>query len=137
MNCIFCKIIEKEIPAEKIYEDKNVLAFLDIKPINIGHTLVIPKKHFKNIYEIPNEDFCNLMLVVKKLSNIIKKSLKADGINIGMNNDESAGQIIFHSHIHIIPRFKKDNLKHWKGKGKYKKGEIEDILKKIKIFLPS
>ena len=135
MDCIFCKIIKKEIPAEKIYEEKNVLAFLDIKPINTGHILVIPKKHFKNIYEIPDKDFCDLTKVVKKLSSIIKKATKADGINIGINNDEAAGQVIFHSHIHIIPRFKNDGLKHWKGKERYEKGEMEKVLKKIKKAL--
>ncbi len=129
-NCLFCKIVSGEIPSHKIFEDKNFLAFLNINPVNKGHILVIPKKHSRNILEIEDEALKNLIVVVKKLSKKIKLALKANGINIIMNNEPEAGQIIFHSHIHIIPRFANDNLKHWPGK-KYKDGEVETITKKF------
>jgi len=129
-DCLFCKIVAREIPCNKIYEDENFLAFLDINPVNKGHSLVIPKKHSRNILEIEDETLKNLTVVVKKLSNKIKTALKADGINIIINNEAGAGQIVFHTHIHIIPRFTDDGLKHWPGR-KYKNGEAKTITKKI------
>ena len=132
-DCLFCKIVSGKIPSYKIYEDENFLAFLDINPVNQGHTLVIPKKHSKNILEIDEETLKNLVIIVKELSIKIKTILKADGINIMINNELDAGQIIFHTHIHIIPRFANDNLKHWSGK-KYKDNEAENIVEKIIEF---
>ncbi|MCK4386623.1 MAG: HIT family protein [Candidatus Pacebacteria bacterium] len=130
-DCLFCKIVAGEIPANKVYEDKNFLAFLDVNPVNQGHTLIIPKKHSRNILEIDDETFKEMMPIVKKLSEKIKTALNADGINIIINNEPAAGQIIFHTHIHIIPRFANDGLRHWPG-GKYTEGEAEIIAKKIK-----
>jgi len=128
-NCIFCKISKGEIPCNKIYEDKLTLAFLDINPVNIGHTLIIPKKHFENIYDVPEDTVTHIMKVAKKISIAIKK-LGSDGINIGINNGKAAGQIVFHFHIHIIPRFLGDNLPPWPARTP-KKGEIKEIAKKI------
>jgi len=133
-DCLFCKIINGEISSDKVYEDDDTLAFLDINPVNNGHTLVIPKKHYKNLYETPDDVLCKLMVVVRKLVTSIKSSLNADGVNIIMNNDSAAGQVIFHSHIHIIPRFKEDGFKHWIGKP-YKEGKAKDVAEKIKINL--
>ncbi len=130
-NCLFCKIAAGEIPAEKIYEDENFLAFLDVNPVNQGHTLVIPKKHSRNILEIGDETLKELTITVKKLSNKIKTALCADGINIIINNEPAAGQIIFHTHIHIIPRFADDGLKHWTG-GEYAEGEAKILAEKIR-----
>ena len=130
-NCLFCKIVSGEIPCNKIYEDKNFLAFLDINPVNKGHTLVIPKKHSKNILDIEEETLKNLMVVVQKLSKQIKTALKSDGINIIINNEPIAGQVIFHTHVHIIPRFDGDNIKHWPSK-KYTGKELLVIAKEIK-----
>lgn len=131
LDCIFCKIIKGEITCAKVYEDEKVLAFLDISPVNYGHTLVIPKEHFTNIFDLPEDLLGETMKVVKKLSSVIKDALRADGINLGMNNGQAAGQIVMHAHIHIIPRFKNDDLKLWPG-GKYKKGEIEKVARKIR-----
>lgn len=131
MNCIFCKIIKGEIPSTKIYEDENSLAFLDISPVNIGHTLIIPKEHFQNIYEIPEELIMHLTKIAKKISIALKKSLNADGINVNMNNDPAALQIVMHAHIHIIPRFKNDGFGPWQGKRPYNEGEMEEIKNKI------
>ena len=105
-NCLFCKIANGEIPSEIVYEDGNTIAFLDINPINRGHTLVIPKKHFEDITDISYEAFKDVMATVKKLTPIIRKATNADGINIGINNacfGSSSGKLsnthkIFPSH---------------------------------------
>ncbi len=130
-DCVFCKIIKGELPASKIYEDDKVLAFLDIEPVNIGHALVIPKEHYVNIYETPEGILLDMIKVVKKLSSAIKGALNSDGINVTMNNDPAAGQIIFHSHIHIIPRITDDGFGTWKGKRPYEKSEKDEVASKI------
>ena len=112
-DCIFCKIIKNEIPCYKIYEDDNFLAFLDIQPIAKGHTLVIPKKHYNAFVETPAELLSEMIKVVQKIGLAIKKSTNADGFNIGLNNGPAAGQIIMHTHFHIIPRFNNDGLHTW------------------------
>ncbi len=130
-DCIFCKIVKKEIPANIVYENKTTLAFLDITPVNIGHSLVIPKKHYINIYETPEDILLDMMKTVKKISHAIKKGLSADGINVTMNNDPAAGQAVFHSHIHVIPRIANDGFGPWHGKRLYQEGEKEVVVRKI------
>ena len=103
-DCLFCKIISGEIPSAKVYEDEYSFAFLDINPINPGHTLLVPKRHFANLYETSDETLKELTPIIKKLAIAVKKAVSADGINIGMNNDPAAGQLVFHAHFHIIPR---------------------------------
>ena len=125
-DCLFCNIVKGAIPCEKIYEDERVFGFLYIHPINRGHTLLIPKKHAESIYNMPRKDFQELMGAVHVLAPHIKKAMKADGINIGMNNDRAAGQLVFHAHIHIIPRFADDGHRHWHGTP-YKEGEIKSV----------
>ena len=129
--CIFCKIIKGEVPCDKIYEDENVLVFLDINPINKGHCLVVTKEHYETLLEIPEDESVYLFKALKKVSNALMKGLKADGFNIGMNNFSVAGQVVMHAHFHVIPRFKGDGLKHWPGK-KFEEG---DYVKEIKRFL--
>lgn len=102
-SCIFCKIVRKEAPASVAYEDEKVIAFMSVPPINIGHTLVIPKKHYENIYEIPEEEVAYLYKIVKKLSHAVQKAVNAEGIRLIQNNGATAGQVIFHLHVHIIP----------------------------------
>ena len=131
-DCIFCKIVKGEIPSTKVYEDENTLAFLDIKPVNIGHILVIPKKHFKNIYDTPDEVLSELIKISKKISIAVKKSLGADGVNVTMNNEPASGQIIFHTHIHIIPRIEGDGFGVWHGKRDYNEDEKNEVAQKIK-----
>lgn len=135
-NCIFCKIITGELPASKVYEDKDVLAFLDIKPVNPGHTLVIPKKHYENIHDTPDELVGKLTITAKKIADSIQKNLGASGVNIGMNNGKAAGQVVFHTHIHIMPRYGKDLFTLWTGK-EYKNGERETVAEKIRSSLNS
>ena len=109
--CIFCKIINGDIPSKKVYEDKDVLAILDISQATKGHTLVISKKHYDNILSINEDDYLAVMKKVKELSNKIVTNLGAEGVNILNNCNEVAGQSVMHFHVHIIPRYKKDDLK--------------------------
>lgn len=127
MNCIFCKIINKEIPASVIYEDDDVIAFLDLSQITKGHTLVLPKKHYDDLGTITNEDYTKVMLVVKKLSKAIIKAFDAKGCNIINNMGEIAGQTINHFHVHITPRFNKEELvfTHADNTGKFDLNEIK------------
>lgn len=106
--CLFCKITNKEIPAEIIYEDEYALAFLDINPISPGHTVVISKKHVGNILELDNKLVCPLFTAVKKTAELLFKTLSPEGFTIGINHGKIAGQMIEHLHIHILPRFKND-----------------------------
>ena len=108
-NCIFCKIVQKDIPGKIIYEDDVCLAFLDLSQTTDGHTLVIPKEHYKNILEVNDETLTHLIVVTKKLANKIVKNLNANGVNILTNANEIAGQTVMHFHIHIIPRYNQDD----------------------------
>ncbi len=108
MDCIFCDIISGKGEAEILYENELVMAFLDIRPVNYGHTLVIPKKHFSNFIELPGEYVAELARVTQLMSGIIQESLKADGFNVIINNGAAAGQTVYHFHFHIIPRFISD-----------------------------
>jgi histidine triad (HIT) family protein len=130
-SCIFCKIVSGEIPSYKIYEDENTLAFLDIMPVNPGHTLVIPKKHYENIEAIPEEELASLIKVVKKVGSALKNNFGAKGYNLMENNDPIAGQIIPHLHFHLIPRVEGDDLKMW-PQGKYGEGEAEAVVVRLK-----
>ncbi|MHA1337233.1 MAG: HIT family protein [Promethearchaeota archaeon] len=107
-NCIFCKIIDKEIPAKIVFENDKIVAFLDIFPISKGHTIVVPKKHFQNLEEIPENDLCELIKIVKRLAIEIRRKLNIEGYNLLQNNFKAAGQVINHIHFHIIPRNKND-----------------------------
>ena len=109
-QCIFCKIIKNEIPVIKVYETSKNLAFLDINPLTIGHSLIIPKKHTENIFDISPDDFKALMIDAQKLAKILKISLKAQGINLINSSGKIAGQSVFHFHFHLIPRYKNDKL---------------------------
>lgn len=130
-DCLFCKIIAGAIPSEKIFENESAFAFLDIHPVNRGHALVVPKRHHANIYDIPRSEFETLMGTVHLLAPRIKQAANAEGINIGMNNDAPAGQIIFHAHVHIIPRFPNDGHRHWHGED-YKDGEMAALAARIR-----
>ena len=126
-NCVFCKIIRNDIPAVKIYEDSETLAFLDITPDTRGHALIIPKNHHENIYSIPVETWCLMNITAQKIAIAMKNALSADGINVIMNNESAAHQIIFHGHIHIIPRYNDFQEK----KYTYVAGEMEELAKEI------
>lgn len=116
-NCIFCKIIEKDIPATVVYEDDDVLAFMDIGPIIKGHVLVIPKKHYDPITATPDEIVAKLHITAKKIAAAQMNAFAADGVNIMQNNGKAAGQEVEHIHIHVIPRFETDGH-HWNWNSK-------------------
>ncbi len=103
-NCIFCKIIKGEIPANKIYEDELVIAFMDIAPINFGHALVIPKQHHNSITTVPAEYQAAMMQVGTKIAQAIVREVDGDGFNLHLANGQVAGQVVPHAHLHIIPR---------------------------------
>lgn len=133
-SCIFCKIVAGEIRSHTVYEDEEILAFLDINPVQKGHTLVIPKEHYTNIHDTPEKVLHALMSATQKVAGAIKEGVGATGLNIHINNEHDAGQIIFHTHIHIIPRFKDDGLEMWK-QHPYPEGVAEDVQEKIRASL--
>ncbi|KKI90802.1 protein hit [Bacillus sp. SA1-12] len=104
-NCIFCRIVNGEIPSAKVFENEHVYAFLDISQVTKGHTLVIPKVHKENIYELTPEIASKVFEVVPQIANSIKKQFQPEGLNLLNNNGEKAGQSVFHYHMHIIPRY--------------------------------
>lgn len=108
--CVFCNIIEGNIPSSKIYEDDDVLAILDISQATKGHTLVMPKKHYENILQIPEDDYIKVMSKVKKIAQVILKAFDAKGLNILNNCNEVSGQTVMHFHVHIIPRYNTDDI---------------------------
>lgn len=108
MDCLFCKIINKEIPNFTVFEDKNVLAFLDIFPHAMGHTVVIPKKHFDTPLEMSEEEFVNFSIGLKKALEQVQNILSPDGFNVGWNQNSAGGQVVPHLHAHILPRYKGD-----------------------------
>lgn len=130
-GCLFCKIIAGEIPSSKVYEDEKCYAFLDLHPVNIGHTLLVPKEHSTNLYDTSDENLAHLAPIMKKLAIAVKSAVGAGGINIEMNNDPVAGQLIFHTHIHIVPRFTGDGFTHWKGSRGYNEDEMQEVAGKI------
>ena len=135
MDCIFCKIIKGEIDSAKVYEDQDVIVILDIYPLTKGHCLVIPKNHFDNIFDVKENILQKIILAAKKISEKIKKSLNVDGINLLQSTGSTAGQAIFHFHLHIIPRYKGDGLVNHFGK-KPQRADIEEIKRlaeKIKL----
>lgn len=131
MDCIFCKIVKGELPSFKIYEDEKSLAFLDINPIRPGHTILIPKDHYRDLLDTPDELLEHLIKVGKKVARAVKLGTGSDAINFTHNNGAASGQIIFHTHFHVIPRKANDGLSSWPH-GKYQEGQAEKIAGEIK-----
>jgi histidine triad (HIT) family protein len=134
MDCLFCKIINKEIPSQVVYEDDKALAFLDINPVNPGHVLVLPKNHSTTFLDASDEDLVAMTLAVKKLAPAICSAMACDGWNLEVNNGNAAGQLIDHTHWHIVPRHANDGLKHWPGRP-YTEGVAAKVVEKIKNSL--
>ena len=130
-NCIFCKIIKDEIPSAKIYEDDKVFSFLDIAPNNKGHALVVPKKHSENFLGMDDDEKMAVFAATGKISGAISKALDCD-FNIVMNNGKNAGQVVFHSHVHIIPRFQEDGIRFQVVHKKYEGNEMKEFAEKIR-----
>lgn len=133
-DCIFCKIIAKEIPSEIVYEDENVLVFVDIKAINPGHVLVVPKAHAADFASAPEASVVAAMLVAQRMGKALIRALGAPGFNIGVNNGRAAGQLVDHLHVHVIPRFEGDGHEHWHGAA-YQDGEMAKVGQKLREVL--
>ena len=124
MECIFCAIVDGKIPSAKVYENDHVFAFMDIAPANPGHLLIIPKQHYRNIFDMPVDVGSKIMEAAVLLANAIKDTLKPDGLNLFQSNEPAAFQTVFHFHLHLIPRWEKDPLRlPWKPR----EGNIEEI----------
>ena len=135
MDCIFCQIIEGKIPANKVHDDDDFVAFLDINPITPGHTLVMPKKHHETYSDLPKELAEKLAATAQVVSRGVVKSQNAEGYNLFINNHKCAGQAIPHVHLHIVPRKSNDGVRfNWTPKP-YDEGKIEEVEKSIKEAL--
>ena len=133
-DCIFCNIIERHGPADIVYEDRHSIAFLDIYPLNQGHTLVISKKHYATLDEMPPDEVGLLFATVAKVMKGVREAVRADGINIGQSNGKAASQDVFHVHVHISPRFSQESPegKTFPDRKKLGKTEMEEIGRKIR-----
>ncbi len=134
-NCIFCKIVRGEIPAEIIAETGDTLSFVDIQPANFGHSLVIPRAHYSDIFSLPDELVAKLFQEAKRISVAVKEGVNAEGINIYMNNGSAAGQVVFHAHVHVIPRMKSDGYGTFPTTHYEYEGQIKEIGEEIKNLL--
>jgi histidine triad (HIT) family protein len=123
-DCIFCRIAAGEVPAVRILETPGVLAFLDIAPVHYGHSLVIPKSHYQNLLELPDGLWTEMGQVCRRVARALGAALSAPGFNIGMNNFEAAGQVVFHAHLHVIPRYHTDGLQLFPQES-YRPGDLE------------
>ena len=129
-DCIFCKIVKGEIPCHKIYEDEKILAFLDIKPVNPGHALVIPKEHYQWFWDVPDNVLTDLMIKSKKITTAIKEAVKADFVVLSV-----VGIDVPHFHLHLIPRYFDDGLANFWPTKKYEEGQEKEYSEKIKKAL--
>lgn len=130
-QCIFCEIVKGTIPSYTVYETDTVKAFLDINPVNPGHTLVIPKTHYRDFSDAPSEVVADLVKTVHKITPAVVKAVGAEAFNLGVNSGRDAGQIIFHLHWHIMPRFPNDGHHLWKGKAAYAE-KLPELATKIR-----
>ncbi len=139
MDCVFCKIVKGEIPAQKLYEDEHIISFLDVFPVGRGHSLVVPKVHCSNLQEAPPEILGHLTQAAQKVAKALVSGLRADAFNMFLNNGKVAGQIVPHLHFHILPRFADDGFKLGFQKIEYQDGEIDKIRTKVaaQITAPS
>lgn len=130
-DCIFCKIANGEIPSKTLYEDEDFKVILDVGPATRGHALILPKNHYANLYELPDEEAVKVMLLAKKMAALMTEKLGCDGFNLVQNNGKAAGQTVFHFHLHLIPRYKEDGQTlGWKPLEPTQE-ELEDIKKII------
>ena len=130
-NCIFCKLANGEIPSATLYEDDDFRVILDMGPAAKGHSLILPKSHAANIYELPEELAGKAMILAKRMAGRMTEALECDGFNIVQNNGEVAGQTVFHFHMHLIPRYKGDSAGFGWHPGKLSDEDKADILKRM------
>ena len=130
-NCIFCKIANGEIPSKTLYEDEKFRVILDLGPAAKGHALILPKSHYADLYELPEDTAADAMILASKMAAWITDRLQCDGFNLMQNNGETAGQTVFHFHMHLIPRYRDDGQKIGWIPGEPSAEELEEIKNKI------
>lgn len=131
-NCIFCKIAAGEIPSATLYEDEDFRVILDLGPASKGHALILPKEHYRNLYDLDDELAAKVLVLAKKMTNKMKDALGCDGFNVVQNNEEVAGQTVFHFHMHLIPRYEGDKVGLGWHVGKLTDEDRDEILDKLK-----
>ena len=134
-NCIFCKIAAGEIPSATLYEDEEFRVILDLGPASKGHALILPKQHYANLYELPDELAEKVIRLAKKMVIAMTKALQCDGFNVVQNNGEAAGQTVFHFHMHLIPRYKDDHAGVTWTPGKLTDEVRDEVLAKVRACL--
>lgn len=127
-DCIFCKIANGEIPSSTIYEDEDFRVFLDLNPATRGHALIVPKEHFADLFELDDELAKKAIILAKKLADHMKRALGCAGFNLVQNNGEAAGQTVFHFHLHLIPRYEKDEAGITWNPGTASPGELKELV---------
>jgi histidine triad (HIT) family protein len=130
-ECLFCKIVKGEIPSAQVYATDQVLAFLDIGPVQRGHTLIIPKAHYPDLWQVPKGLGQGLLLAMQVVGQAVMRATKADGLNVFMNNYQAAGQVVPHAHWHLIPRFEGDGLRLWSQQEYESPEDMRSIAKAI------
>jgi histidine triad (HIT) family protein len=130
-NCIFCKIIDGIIPSDTIYEDEDFKVIKDISPAAKGHAILLSKKHSANLFELDEDTAAKALLVAKKVALAMKEELGFEGLNLLQNNGEAAGQTVFHFHMHLIPRFRDDQVEMTWIQGKYADGDAAKVAQAI------
>jgi len=135
MNCIFCDIIARKAYAEILFETDEIISFLDIRPVNYGHTLIIPKYHYQNFLDVPKAELEKLIVTTQFLTDALFESLEPDGFNIFANNGTAAGQTVFHFHFHVIPRFDDDDFKFRLNLKTYSNNTMKNYADKIRLVI--
>ena len=130
--CVFCQIIRHNAPHSAIYEDESTIAFLSNRPVNPGHTLIVPKKHYETIHQISDEEIAHIYVVVKRIAEAVNKAIKPEGIRIVQNNGEAAGQVIPHFHVHVIPMYRQLSTFHGEIR---EPSALEKDAEKIRSFI--
>ena len=134
-SCIFCGIVQKQISSSLVFEDEKVMAFLDIRPLNDGHTLVIPKAHYESIFDIPQNLIAYLHGITKRIAIAVEEATKTDGISIIQQNGKAAGQDIFHLHVHVIPRYEGQKLPSFSEISEAERKKLNQTAEKIRRYL--
>jgi histidine triad (HIT) family protein len=135
-DCIFCRIVAGDLPAARVLETAGVLAFLDIAPVHYGHTLIIPKQHYPTLLELPDDIWQEMGQASRRVAQALSTILFAQGFNICMNNFEAAGQVVFHAHLHVVPRYFSDGL-HLFPQESYRPGDLEKTAVQLRQALPA
>jgi histidine triad (HIT) family protein len=131
-NCVFCKIVAKQIPATVVREDEHTLAFMDISPWTRGHALVIPRRHSRNLYDVEDADLANVASAAKRLAQRMRDVLGCDGVNLLNSSEPAAWQSVFHTHVHVIPRYDDDPLQLPTRPREADKGELAELGKLLR-----